>query len=140
MNTSARLPDRCAGLDFDGEIPDVTLPVVQLMVCGLSTIDIATRLDRSEDLVKNHLVRAFRATGATTRLHLVVWMYETGRVIPGIVQLPDAPPRSRQHLTTPLTADEAALLRLASLRHQLATTRAELDTLVALVEPNPEQR
>lgn len=142
MNTPARVrkvPDRCAGLDFDAEIPAADLPVARLVACGLSNLDIATSLCRSEDTIKNRLVRLFRATGASTRLQFVVWMYETGHVLPGLPRLPETPLRPRHRASTPLTAEETAALSLPALRHQLAATRAELDTLVSYVDPRRER-
>ncbi|WP_243793824.1 helix-turn-helix transcriptional regulator [Saccharopolyspora gloriosae] len=132
MNTPTRpstVPDRCAGLDLNALLPAADLPLARLAACGLSNQNSATRLHRSENTIKSHLMRLLRSTGASTRLQLVVWMYETGRVVPEIPLLPRHPHNER------VTAEHFATLSLHTLHHQLTTTRAELDRLLILFEP-----
>ncbi|MGW0895334.1 hypothetical protein [Saccharopolyspora sp. NPDC002578] len=138
MNAPARLStvaDRCAGLHFDAVLLPADRPVARLVAYGLSNMDIATRLNCNEDHVKARLVRVLRATGASTRLQLVVWMYETGRVLPGVLDMPDTPLRPRHVRNEPLTAEHIATLSLPALHHQLTATRATLDRLINLFEP-----
>ncbi|GAB2677430.1 hypothetical protein GCM10027271_42840 [Saccharopolyspora gloriosae] len=132
-------PNRIATLRLRAELSATELEVARLVACNLPNMDIATSLCRSEDTIKNRLVRLFRATGASTRPQFVVWMYETGHVLPGLPRLPEAPLRPRHRTSTPLTAEEAAALSLPALRHQLAATRTELDTLVTFVDPHRER-
>lgn len=51
---------------------------MRLVACGYSNGDVGRALFVSEDTVKTHLRRAYIATGARDRAHLVAWAYLTG--------------------------------------------------------------
>ncbi|WP_243793825.1 response regulator transcription factor [Saccharopolyspora gloriosae] len=99
-------PNRLADLTLEARLSTPELEVARLMACGLTNSAIGKQLYRSEYTVKTQLGHMFRKTGTTNRGHLVVWMYETGHILPGV---PGFPPRPRPpRIAPPRTSPRAS--------------------------------
>lgn len=124
-------PNRIATLRLRAELSATELEVARLVACNLPNRDIAGCLLRSEHTVKTHIRRLLRKTGTTRRSQLVIWLYETGRLLPAHSESPPQasppepppPPATRgaaaQHLHRTLSAAcqdlDAALTHLGTL-------------------------
>ncbi|WP_373690042.1 helix-turn-helix domain-containing protein [Saccharopolyspora gregorii] len=75
---------RYASLNLDAELTPSPLLVARLVACGLTNERIGHTLGRSANTIKTHLSAAMRKAGATTRYQLVVWLYETRHLQPGL--------------------------------------------------------
>lgn len=118
-------PDRIAVLKLHAEPTPAELDVARLLACGLTNSAIATRVFRSEDTVKCHIHHLLRKTGTATRSGLVIWMYETGHVVPGNPDFPDAP---RLPVSPPPQGSVAAHNRATARMHRtLTAARADVE-------------
>ncbi|BCB89634.1 response regulator [Phytohabitans suffuscus] len=68
-----------AGRTAAAELTDRESDVLTLVAQGLSNADISTRLGIGPATVKTYISRLLTKLDATTRVHLVIYAYETGR-------------------------------------------------------------
>ncbi|MBB5070070.1 DNA-binding CsgD family transcriptional regulator [Saccharopolyspora gloriosae] len=127
-------PDRTDRLDLDAVLSHTDLVLARLISCGLSNAVIASRLHRSCAGIRAQTSKLLRRTGARSRTQLVVWMYETGHVIPGIAANPDGPRSPQPGSGRALSPEQATAMSLPALRRQLTTTRNDLATLARVLE------
>ncbi|MCX2729454.1 LuxR C-terminal-related transcriptional regulator [Saccharopolyspora sp. NFXS83] len=132
---SANVPERWRGLNFDAVLTNLDLELAQLLVHGRTNSAIATAMNISGDKVKERIRHLFHKTGAERRTHIVVWMYETGRMVPGLPYL-----HAAHAITRPPTAEQAARQQLATVRKHLTTTRSELDFIAHALDPGHHNR
>ncbi|MEU6130981.1 helix-turn-helix transcriptional regulator [Saccharopolyspora sp. NPDC047091] len=118
-------PDRITTLKLHAALTPAELDVARLVSCGLTNSAIATRIYRSQDTVKCHIRHLLRKTGATTRSGLVIWMYESGHVVPGQPGFPD---HARRPASPPPLGSAAERNRVAYRLHRTITAaRTDVD-------------
>lgn len=129
-SNSPRVPERWTGLSFDAVLSDSDLELARLLVHDRTNSAIAMAMNTTEDKVKADIRRLFYKTGASCRIHIVVWMYETGWVIPGMPYLPVNP----QSIAQLPTAEQMARHQLTRVREHITATRTELDSIADVLD------
>ncbi|WP_258349017.1 helix-turn-helix domain-containing protein [Saccharopolyspora gregorii] len=116
------MPERWTGLNYNAALSTRELELAHRLTTTPTNDAIATSLGTTTDIVKAHLRRMYSKVSARSRIHLIVWLYETGRLVPGKPRL-SATPRP---VAPPATVDRTASHHLYVARDHLIATRALL--------------
>ncbi|MCA1194506.1 MULTISPECIES: LuxR C-terminal-related transcriptional regulator [unclassified Saccharopolyspora] len=135
--SSLPVPERWTGLNYDAALSTRELELAHRLTTTPTNDAIATSLSTTTDIVKAHLRRVYSKVSARSRIHLIVWLYETGRALPGQPHL-SATPRP---VAQPATVDRTASHHLSVARDHLIATRALLArTARSLEHPTREHQ
>ncbi|MEU6130980.1 LuxR C-terminal-related transcriptional regulator [Saccharopolyspora sp. NPDC047091] len=133
-------PDRTERLDLDAVLSRTDLVLARLISRGWTNAEIAAHLQRSCAGIRSQASTLLRRTGARSRTQLVVWMYETGHVIPGVAANPDAPQSPQPDAGKVLYPEQTTAMSVPALRRKLITARNDLAALARFLEQPANHR